>query len=526
MKGIISAGHMLTAEAGIEMLREGGNAFDASLAASFASFVCESPLTSIGGGGFLMAHSADGPTLLYDFFPNVPGLGKDYNKDELDFYPVDIDFSGTVQEFHIGRASAAVPGCMAGLSEVYDRHCTLPLKTIMGPALHYAREGFVLNAQQAYFNKILSPILTLTDQGKKVYAPSGEITKEGGMIVKREMADTLLSLAEDGLKSFYHGHVASKIVDEFGVGGLITEEDMRSYRVYVRAPLEVTYRGKKIYTNPPPSSSGGCLIAFSLKLLEKFDLEKLSHNSGESLKLLYQVMRMTDEARGEDFDHKIHDEGVAKNLLSDDVIETYKTRMTGDVYSPAGVECPSTGNTTHISVVDERGNAVSVTTSNGEGCGHMISGAGVMLNNMLGEEDINPHGFHKQKPGERMSSMMSPTIIMEGGSVSAVLGSGGSNRIRNAIFQVIINLIDYGLPVHEAVNSARVHWDKTKFQMEPGIDKETKASLENSGIKVNSWSEKNMYFGGVHTVITESDKSMSGAGDLRRGGVCLINDNK
>ena len=147
-----------------------------------------------------------------------------------------------------------------------------------------------------------------------------------------------------------------------------------------------------------------------------------------------------------------------------------------------------------------------------------------MLNNMLGEEDINPHGFHKQKPGTRMSSMMSPTIIMDGGSVSVVLGSGGSNRIRNAILQVILNLIDYELPVGEAVNAARIHWDKEKLQIEDGIDSTTVDNLVKSGIEASRWGEKNMYFGGVHTVVAKNKcKSLSGAGDLRRGGVCLTN---
>ena len=188
-------------------------------------------------------------------------------------------------------------------------------------------------------------------------------------------------------------------------------------------------------------------------------------------------MRMTDEARGEDFDHKVYEDGIADLILSEASIEFYSNRMSDGIYSIEGVERASTGNTTHISVVDEKGNAASVTTSNGEGCGHMISGAGIMLNNMLGEEDINPHGFHKQKPGTRMSSMMSPTIIMDGGSVSVVLGSGGSNRIRNAILQVILNLIDYELPVGEAVNAARIHWDKEKLQIEDGIDSTTVDNL-------------------------------------------------
>ena len=524
MKGVVSAGHKLTAEAGMEMLRCGGNAFDAALAASFASFVCESPLTSIGGGGFFMAHTSAGDTLLYDFFPNVPGLGREAGKEELDFYPVDIDFTGTIQEFHVGRGSVAVPGCMAGFDEVFKRHCTLPLKTIMEPAIHYARDGVELNAQQAYFNRILSPILTLSPEGRSVYSPYGPVLVEGDRIFKKEMAATMVHMAEEGLKSFYSGELGAMIVDQFGETGLLTKKDLESYSVQVRKPLSLSYRGKRIFLNPPPSSSGGCLIAFSLKLLERFDLAAMGHNSSAYLELLCSVMQTTDEARGEDFDHRVYEDGIAETFLCDERVERYAGRIKEGGMIKDDLERPSTGNTTHISILDGEGNAASITTSNGEGCGHIISGAGIMLNNMLGEEDINPHGFHKQKPGTRMSSMMAPAIVMDGGLPYIVLGSGGSNRIRNAILQVLVNLIDHQMPVFEAVNSARAHWDKKAFQVEDGIEPQSLVGLEDHGISINRWKEKNMYFGGVHTAVTlDNGKSLSGGGDLRRGGICLVN---
>lgn len=522
MKGVVSAGHSLTAKAGIQMLKDGGNAFDAALAACFASFVCESPLTSIGGGGFFMAHDSAGETLLYDFFPNVPGLGKDVRKESLDFYPVDINFGGTIQEFHIGKGAVAVPGCMAGLAEVFERHCSLPLKVLLDPAIDYAAKGVVLNKEQASFKEILSPILTLSEAGRKVYSPQGVLLKEGERIVKSDMAETLQYLAYEGLNAFYTGEISEKILSHFGDGGLITRKDLENYRVEVRRPLEINYRGKKIYSNPPPSSSGGCLLAFSLKLIEGYDLGKMDQNSAEALELIYQVMELTDEARGEDFDHKVYERDIVDTFLAEDRIESYRQRIGLDLNSNSDYERPSTGNTTHISVVDEMGNAASVTTSNGEGCGHMIPGAGVMLNNMLGEEDINPHGFHTQPAGSRMSSMMAPTIVMDGNYPSLVLGSGGSNRIKNAIFQVILNMIDHKMAAHDAVNSARAHWDKKVFQIEPGPHADVLDKLQNVGIPVNSWEKKNMYFGGVHTVVAgDAVAGLTGAGDLRRGGVCL-----
>lgn len=521
MKGAISAGHRLTAEAGIDMLNQGGNAFDAAVAAAFASFVCESPLTSIGGGGFLMAHTAEGETSLYDFFPNISGLGNKTPKDGLDFYPVDIDFIGTIQQFHIGKGSVAVPGCMAGFAKIFKNHCTLPLKAILEPAIHYARHGVTLNDQQADFNSILSPILTLSQEGKAVYSPSGSLLKKGEVITKKNMANTIEELSRAGLESFYRGDIANCIIDGFEEGGLITREDLENYKVTIRKPLILEYGGRKIFTNPPPSSSGGCLIAFSMKLLEKYDLTKLKHNSANYLQLLLDIMKMTDEARGEDFDHLVYEKNIIDSFLSPENIDKYSNKLENHKiparFSP---EKPSTGNTTHISVVDTEGNAASVTTSNGEGCGHMIPGMGVMLNNMLGEEDINPHGFHTQPAGLRMSSMMSPTIVMRAGRPEIILGSGGSNRIRNAILQVIINLIDFKLPVEEAVNASRIHWDKSTFQVELGISPSELDGLKKAGAPINCWDVKNMYFGGVHTVISENS-TLSGAGDTRRGGICL-----
>lgn len=521
MKGVISAGHNLTANAGIAMMKMGGNAFDAAVAATFASFVCESALTSIGGGGFFMAHSSSGETVLYDFFPNVPGKGRNPGERNLHFFPVDIDFTGTVQQFHIGRGAAAVPGCMVGLDEVYKRHCTLPLQTLVSPAVRYAREGVVLNSQQAYFNRILSPILTISDEGRNVYAPNGRVLAEGETIFKRDMACTIERLASEGLKTFYEGEIASGIVQMFENGGLITEGDLKSYSVEIRKPLEIIYRDRIINTNPPPSS-GGCLIAFALNLIGKYDLKAMGHNGYSYLRTLFDVMRITDEARGEDFDHKVYDQNIVETFLSEENIEIYRKKLGADERMPDTYEKPATGNTTHISVIDEKGNAASVTTSNGEGCGYIIPGTGVMMNNMLGEEDINPHGFHIQSPGARMSSMMSPTVVMKGGTPEIVLGSGGSNRIRNAIFQVILNIIDHKFPVSRAVNLPRVHWDGRLFQLEKGVEIAEQENLESEGIPVNGWQEKNMYFGGVHTVVRDAESGeMSGAGDLRRGGVCL-----
>ncbi len=522
MKGVISAGHELTARAGAEMLEEGGNAFDAALAATFASFICESALTSPGGGGFLMGHTGDeNKTLLYDFFPTMPGLGREGGRENLHFYAGNVQFGNALQVFHIGRGAAAVPGCIAGLATVHERHGTLPLTEIMAPAIAYARDGFPLNAQQATFNSILTPILTASEEAKNIYAPLGTFLKEGETICNHEMSDLLDYLSRDGLKMFYRGEVADKILEGFGEGGLITRRDIEEYRVEVREPLVAGYRGREVYTNPPPSS-GGCLIAFALKLLEPYDIRSMGHATASSLRLILEAMRSTNEARGEDFDHRVYEEGLAEEFLSDKNISLYLQKMMGAIPPADSFGEDGLGSTTHISVTDGKRNAATITTSNGVGCGFMIPGTGVMLNSILGEEDLSPHGFHRHETGKRISSMMAPTIVMYEGKPEIVLGSGGSKRIRSAILQVILNIIDHNMTASAAVNAPRVHWEDGVFHIEEGIEETSFNLLESEGIEHFQWGTRHVFFGGVPAVVTDHKTGViSGGGDQRRGGVTI-----
>ncbi len=525
MKGIVAAGHDLTARAGAEILRAGGNAFDAAVAAAFASFVTESALTSAAGGGFLMAHpKGEDKVRFYDFFTDVPGMGRTGGTDNMNFYSIHVNFGGMLQELHIGEGAAAMPGNIAGMATVYKNHCTLPLKELLEPAIKYARDGIELSPVQANFNKMLSPVLTASKEASAIYAPKGSALLEGELLVNRQMAETFDYLARDGLERFYEGELAERMLEGFGTRGLFTSKDIEEYSVIERTPLELKYRGRTVFTNPPPSS-GGSLIAFALRLLDGFNLSGFEHNGYAHLRLLEHVMRATNEARREEFDAFIYDEDIADRLLSDETVGRYRAMIdaweAGEGVQPASTaesKGPGSGNTTQISVLDKDGNAATVTTSTGIGCGYMIPGTGIMMNSMCGEDDLNPHGFHVTPAGVRMSSMMAPTILMKGHEPVVALGSGGSKRIRDAIFQVIVNVMDFNLPVEQAVNRSRVHYDDGVFQVETGVDSAVLDELEAGGVDVNRWSTKHMYFGGVHTVLLGSD-GIDGAGDNRRGGV-------
>jgi len=513
LKGVIAAGHHQTALAGMEILRSGGNAFDAAIASILASFVAETGLTSAGGGGFLLAHTAANKNILYDFFTQTPGQKKP--EKEVNFYPVDVNFGGAVQEFHIGLGSMAVPGNIAGVFEIHQQLGKLPFHVVAEPAIHYAKNGVEITDYQNYLlTTVLKPIMLATPEGRDIYAPKGKQLQTGDTIFMSHFADTLTYLVERGPREFYEGEIAKKLVKDCQErGGYLTYDDLKNYRVIERKPLEIDYRGNTLLTNPPPSS-GGTLIAFALEMLSLFDLEKVGFGTAKHLQILAAAMGVTNIARKTDFDGNIYRENIADRFLAAESLDSFKKQLTETVNK--------LGSTTHISVIDSEGNAASVTTSNGEGSGYIIPGTGIMVNNMLGEEDLNPHGFHQWKENLRMSSMMAPTIILKNGLPEIVLGSGGSNRIRTAILQVISNIIDFKMSVKDAVDSPRIHWENNKFHLEPGF-----AGEEVNKLRVSEeeelilWSNENMFFGGVHAVFEDAEGLISGAGDRRRGGASL-----
>jgi gamma-glutamyltranspeptidase/glutathione hydrolase len=513
VNGVIAAGHPETVKAGLAIFDAGGNAFDAAVACMLAACVTEPGLTSLAGGGFLLAHTNSNQNILFDFFTQTPQYKRPTS--QLDFYPVGVNFGTMIQDFHIGLGSMAVPGVWAGVIRVQETLGRLPLSVVAEPAIILAKSGVEVNSFQAYtFSNLLQPILLTTAEGREIYAPNGDILKSGDRLIMTHFSQALEGLVLGGREEFYHGEIAQQLVrDCQNKGGHLTLEDLENYTVIERNPLTLNYRGKTLLTNPPPSS-GGTLIAFALKLLSSVDLTKIQFGSPQYLNLLKTVMQVTNIARKERLDGDLHELNIAENFLSS--VSNYQEPFLHSVNK--------WGSTTHISVLDQEGNAASVTTSNGEGSGYIIPGTGIMVNNMLGEEDLNPQGFHQWLENVRISSMMSPTLVLnDHHKPDIVLGSGGSNRIRTAILQVLLNLIDFKMSVEDAVNRPRVHWENHRFEIEPGFDEETVNHLINlySQDFIRLWPEKNMFFGGVNTLVKTSDGQLFGAGDIRRNGVSL-----
>ncbi|WP_035991088.1 gamma-glutamyltransferase [Leptolyngbya sp. KIOST-1] len=534
-RGAIAAGHTLTAEAGAEMLRQGGNAFDAAIAAAFAACVVESSLTSLAGGGFLLAHTAAGENRLFDFFCQTPRskdsgrfrdgdsfqVGSRTLRESLDFYPIHANFGDTVQEFHIGLGSMAVPGAIAGLLHVHQTLGRLPLELVVAPAQHWAVQGFDVDAFRAYSFEILAPILTATAAAQAIYAPQGNLLKAGDRLYMPDCATFLQNLVRHGGDWFYQGELAHAIAQDCQAqGGYLSLEDLQTYRVIEREPLSVVYGGDTILTNPPPSS-GGTLIAFALHLLAQASTASTPHSSPRHVAVLREVMGLTNLARQQGYDDHLYRPSIAQEFLGPAHLAPYLKQLRTTL-SQGGSRW---GSTTHISAIDGEGNAASLTTSNGEGSAYIIPGTGIMMNNMLGEEDLSPQGFHQWPANQRMSSMMAPTIVLKDGKPHVVLGSGGSNRIRTAILQVISNVLDFGMDIETAVQAPRLHWERGALHLEPGYDRE---KIEALGIPGDDdctwWQGHNMFFGGVHAVAVGSDGVLSGVGDGRRGGACVVVD--
>ena len=508
MKGAVAAGHPATAGAAACALEAGGNAFDAALAGLCAACVAEPVLTSLGGGGFLLAHQGSGRNTLYDFFVQTPRHKRPASG--LDFYPIVADFGTAQQEFHIGMGSIAVPGTIKGLSRVHAELGTLPMREIVGPALDLARNGIVLNRLQAYIFSVVAPIYLSTTGAHSIYASrqvSDSLVVEGEHFRQPELADALELLAIEGERLFYQGEMGAELAAAcLSGGGYLQQADLEAYTVVKREPLGYPYRNARILTNPPPSS-GGSLIRFAHALLEPHDPGEFG--SAQHLGLLSEVMKLTNLARMQNGQGETGGDG---DVLDPVTISRFRSALAGHPVNSRG--------TTHISVVDGQDNAASLTLSNGEGSGYVLPGTGIMMNNMLGEEDLNPGGFHRWDTDVRVSSMMAPSLAIDGKRIIAV-GSGGSNRLRTAILQTLNNLCDFGMDARAAVDSPRIHVEKDRLSIEPGFPESAVEQVCAAYPEHHRWSEKNLFFGGTHTVIHDG-RGFSGAGDPRRDGVFLV----
>ena len=491
MRGAIAAGHPLTAEAGARVLREGGNAVDAAVAAAFVSWVAEGTLTGPGAGGFMLVHrSRDRSTRVLDFFTAFPGLGSD-GAEPRTMETIDVDFSGgSTQQFRIGGASVAVPGAALGLEQAQRSYGTLPWRELFAPAIELARGGVELTPAQAYLHAILDLILRHTAEARAIYEQKGERLSAGDLLVQNDLAGTLELLRDRGARELYDGELAAAIVAHVrALGGVLTRRDLAEYRVVRRQPVRALFRAHEFLSNPPPSA-GGALIAYGLRILR----EGGAPGSADAIDALGRVMHEQQRAHVDGFDRALNRGGLLR-LLEERAV---------------------TRGTTHISVVDGAANTVALTASTGAGSGVVVPGTGIHLNNMIGEFEI----ARPLRAGARLSSGMSPSVVLDAnGRPRLVVGSAGSLRLRGAVMQVVVNVIQHRLDVHDAIDRPRVHLDEEQqLHCEGGHDPAELDKLAELGWNVARWRKRNLYFGGVAAVTMAEDGALAAAGDARRGG--------
>lgn len=504
---VVAAGHQATVDAALEVLQDGGNAYDAAVAAGFAAAVSEPCLSSLGGGGFLLARPGTGPPVLFDFFVDTPGRGRPAGTPPPELTPTTVRFGNAEQVFHVGHGSVAVPGCLPGYLHVHRRLGRLPLARVVAPARRLAAAGVRLGPDQAAVVRLLEPIFSLTAEARAFFVPEQRAFADDDVVRNPDLARFLDAIGDGEIDGFHDTALAHSIAAHSqAAGGSLTVADLVDYQVQERTPLTFRHAGATVLTNPVPSY-GGSLIARALALLARAGPARVPGSAARLDQIAGALAEVTAFHVATGVDATEQGGEVTAPGSAD-------TPVTDGHPAPDDVPRPRTARgTTHVSVADGQGNLAAMTTSNGSGSGVTLSDTGILANNIMGETDLHPGGFHRAPPGVRVGSMMAPTILEPDGGAAVALGSGGSERIRSALTQVLVGLLDDRQRLDETVLAPRLHWDGTMLQVEPGFDEAALAELERTWA-VNRWEVGDLYFGGVNAVSTDGDA----VGDPRRGG--------
>lgn len=525
-RGIVAAGHAATAAAAAEILADGGNAVDAAIAGIIAAAVAEPVLASLGGGGFLVARMAAGDQadrpVAYDFFTQTPIARRAAGDAEVRL--VQADFGPARQPFHVGLGTIATPGAIRGLFAAAADLGRMPIRRLVEPACRLARDGVRVDALQAYIIGVVQAILASRPEAAAMFASpkaAPALIGEGDLFRLAAYADALEVLAIEGADLFYRGEMGRPLVEACRAGGgHVTADDLGRYQVGRRPPITVERFGARVHLNPPPAL-GGLLVAFGLLALPTTALTGADFGGPGHLTALVQVQALTEAMRRD----------LAARSGSVTLDDADAAALAAATLTPAGLAAaqralagqPQSGRgTTHISVIDAAGNAAALSLSNGEGSGYVLPGTGIILNNVLGEDDLNPGGADGWPCNRRLASMMAPALIERGDGGLVALGSGGSKRIRSAMLQVLVNHLAFGRTLAQAVDQPRLHLEGDTLSHEPGFDGGAIRVLPSLAATVAPWPAANLFFGGVHAAARDRQGGVDGAGDGRRGGTVTV----
>lgn len=497
--GMVVSAERIASEVGVQILKRGGNAVDAAVATGFALAVVHPAAGNIGGGGFMVIRLADGRTTAIDYREKAPSAA--HEKMYLDENGVLIRNLN-----HNGYLAVGVPGTVAGFTLALEKFGTMSLEELIEPAIHLAEEGFPVSYAVSQKLKNLVDEFKKYPASARAFLKNGEAPYQPGeILVQKELAATLKRIAKHGREGFYSGHTAELIERDMKAhGGLITKEDLAAYQAVIRRPIETTYRGYTIYSMPPPSS-GGVTLSIMLNILEGYDLVELGYNSAAYIHLVVEAMRRAYADRAKylgdpDFNPNMPVDWLISKKHAEEhrrTIGLTKTSESDPLRCDWNMESIET---THFSVVDAQGNAVSNTYTIEQlyGSKIVVEGAGFLLNNEMG--DFNPWPGHTDstgligtrpnliRSGKRMLSSMTPTIVTKDGETFMVIGSPGGRKIINIVLQAILNVVDFGMNIFEAIDAPRFHhqWLPDKIMIEKwGTTLDTVRLLENMGHKMD-----------------------------------------
>ncbi len=530
--GMVVSSDSIATMVGVEILKKGGNAVDAAVAVGFALAVTYPQAGNIGGGGFMVIRMANGETVTIDYREKAP------LKAHRNMF-LDENGNFVPEKSQIGYLSIGVPGSVAGLLLALEKYGTMSRKEVLKPAIKLAEKGFIVNEGLANAFKNAFEYFKRFPSTMKYFSKNGEPYKAGDKLVQKDLAKVLKLIRNKGRDGFYKGKVADLIVAEMKRGGgLITYEDLENYQPVIRKPVVGNYRGYEIISMGPPSSGGVCLIEL-LNILENFDLKKYGFGSSYTIHYLIEAMRRVYADRAEylgdpDFVQipleKLLSKEYAKSLANE--IDTFYATPSSKIIR--SVSPPAEGShTTHYSVVDKWGNVVSVTTTINSYFGSMIvvDGAGFFLNNEMDDFSAKP-GFPNQfgllgseansiQPEKRMLSSMTPTIVLKNGKPFLVLGSPGGSTIITSVLQVILNLIDFGMNIQEAVDAPRIHhqwYPDVVYYERRGLPLDVIENLIKRGHKLI---ERSGFQGEVQAILIDENGVKYGASDPRGYGLAM-----
>ena len=467
--GMVVSTNRLASEVGVEILKKGGNAVDAAVATAFALAVTHPSAGNIGGGGFMLIRWADtGKAVLVDYREEAPGRA------ERDMY---LDEKGEIipDVSTLGYLAIGVPGTPAGLTLALERYGTMSLPEVLAPAIKLAEEGFEVTPSLSRSLEGYAKIFSRFPSTSAVFLKGGKPYQPGEVFRQPDLARTLKLIAKEGPSVFYRGEIARLIVKEMERGeGLITLEDLASYKAYIREPVRGSYRGYEILSAPPPSS-GGVVLLQLLNILEEFDLSSMGHNTTESISLMVETEKLVYADRAEYLGDPRFVQIPVQGLISKRYAEDRRKKINLSHAIPSdqikhGIPTLyESEETTHFSVVDSEGNAVAntYTLNGGYGSKVVVEGAGFLLNNEMDDFSSKP-GFPNMygliggeanaiAPHKRMLSSMTPTILLKDGKLFMVIGTPGGSTIMTTVLQVILNVIQHGMNIQQAVAAPRVH---------------------------------------------------------------------